>query len=149
MSFCLVGLNRLQPLAFPRTELIRDPKTEGLWSFLLQFLYKGGQCCRYGRGEGHHSSPFRCFSRMTLSISSVVVARVYVGFQPHSSRAHESSILFGQESAILCLMGSTLYSTERSGICFLIAAVIISGLKLMAVTLKELRCFNLAGSASI
>ena len=39
-------------------------------------------------------------------ISSVMRSRSYSGFQPHSSRAQESSILLGQLSAMACLMGS-------------------------------------------
>ena len=77
-----------------------------------RFVWAG--CGAAGRYPSRRDESFSSMSRVMLS-------RSYVGFQSHSCRAHTSSRLLGQLSAMLCLSGSTLYSISNSGLYFLMA----------------------------
>ncbi len=81
-------------------------------------------------------------------MSEVIAAKSKEGFQSHSSRAAESSMDSGQESAMACRK-SGAYSQTKPGMCFLISAASSPGVKLMAATLKFEWCFSREKSASM
>ncbi len=75
-----------------------------VWVFT--FL-RGGDMFTFYEEQKWYLPHYICFSLSLASISVVMVCKLYLGSQPHSSLAAVSSKESGQDSAIACLIGST------------------------------------------